>query len=319
MPPSRPARSFAVSMPLDIPRSDDPWNLRPYDVPWGPSYYQYKPGKLPGHDGDCLMLRSPTPIEQRRTAIACRHCRQRKAKCSGDQPACSRCAYSGRKCVYPEERRPQPANKPRASKTARDILSDSFRRDSSISLASTSTDSSESSSEEVYAKEEDDRDAESYLLYDMRSEGHLQHWPPYCTIDSPRSEYSSPPSTAYSEVDYDVVVGGGGGSQTYFDYHEPGASTSTPSTLSAAIYAPRPVHPSAAPPDLAYPHSEIVPQVPGEPVRSPPGFPDRPRQSRLGGGGRLSKHTGREKCEYVKVPQCPDPVRGQRTCQLDPP
>lgn len=67
-------------MPPTTLRSDDPWNLRPYDVPWGDDYYDYEPGKLPGHDGMCLVLRSPTPVEQKRTAVACKHCRQRKAK-----------------------------------------------------------------------------------------------------------------------------------------------------------------------------------------------------------------------------------------------
>ena len=269
-------------MPLDIPRCDDPWNLRPYDVPWGPSYYQYTPGKLPGHDGDCLMLRSPTPVEQRRTAIACKHCRQRKAKvrrlgsfvsgryrtnprpqCSGDQPACSRCAYSGRKCIYPEERRPQPAIKPsRAGKTARGILSSSFvRRESSISGSSTSTDSS--SPRSIKTEQDYDRDAGPYLLFDMASD-QLQRWAPSYATDSPRSDYSSAPSTTYCDADYDGV----GAPQTYFDYHEPVALLSTPSTMSPAIYAPMPVRPSGAAPGLSesYPHSGVAPQVSADPA-----------------------------------------------------
>lgn len=256
-----PAKSFSVPMSLDAPRSDDPWNLRLYDVPWGNAYWKYSPGKLPGHDGDCLMLRSPTPIEQRRTAIACRHCRQRKAKCSGDQPACSRCAYSGRKCVYPDERRPQPSGKPsRPAKAPRKSHSDAFvRRDSALSSASSSTDCSV---EEVHTKQEDNGDSEPFLLYDMATD-QLQKWAPPYPTDSPRSDYSSPPSTAYYEVDYDPA----GGQQLYYDYREPIASTSAAAPSSAAaIYAPRPVRPSAATPDLAYPHSEAGPQVSGEPA-----------------------------------------------------
>lgn len=58
------------------------WNLVPYDVPWGQDYYQYKQGTLPGPDGACLFLRSPTPVEKRRTLQACKMCRERKAKVS---------------------------------------------------------------------------------------------------------------------------------------------------------------------------------------------------------------------------------------------
>ena len=76
-PSSKPSSSSAQQ---DSSPSDDLWNLRPYDVPWGDCYFDYQPGMLPGHDGMCLILRSPTPIEQRRTAVACKHCRQRKAK-----------------------------------------------------------------------------------------------------------------------------------------------------------------------------------------------------------------------------------------------
>lgn len=60
---------------------DSTWDLRLYDVPWGPEYYRYRPGMLPGPDGGiCLMLRSPTPPAKRRTALACELCRSRKAK-----------------------------------------------------------------------------------------------------------------------------------------------------------------------------------------------------------------------------------------------
>ncbi|KAJ8481261.1 hypothetical protein ONZ51_g6105 [Trametes cubensis] len=96
------------SYPLDSSdASEDSWNLIPYDVPWGPEYYHYKVGSLPGPDGACIFLRSPTPLKNRRTQRACNKCRQRKAKCSGARPACSRCVARGYSCEYAEdEKRP---------------------------------------------------------------------------------------------------------------------------------------------------------------------------------------------------------------------
>ena len=56
------------------------WALIPYDVPWGDDFVDYQAGKLPGPEGNCLFLRSPTPVEKRRAAQACQLCRERKAK-----------------------------------------------------------------------------------------------------------------------------------------------------------------------------------------------------------------------------------------------
>lgn len=56
------------------------WALIPYDVPWGDDFVDYKAGELPGPEGSCLFLRSPTPVEKRRAAQACQLCRERKAK-----------------------------------------------------------------------------------------------------------------------------------------------------------------------------------------------------------------------------------------------
>ncbi|KAI0366092.1 hypothetical protein BV20DRAFT_953067 [Pilatotrama ljubarskyi] len=99
--PSTPADQLSTC-PLDD-ASEDSWNLIPYDVPWGPEYYHYKAGTLPGPDGACIFLRSPTPLKNRRTQKACNKCRQRKAKCSGTHPTCSRCLARGYICEYAEE------------------------------------------------------------------------------------------------------------------------------------------------------------------------------------------------------------------------
>ncbi|OBZ77379.1 hypothetical protein A0H81_02749 [Grifola frondosa] len=101
--PITPIHAFPDS-PLDIAvASEDSWNLIPYDVPWGSEYYQYHPGTLPGPDGACIFLRSPTPLKNRRTPTACNKCRQRKAKCSGTRPTCSRCLARGYICQYVSE------------------------------------------------------------------------------------------------------------------------------------------------------------------------------------------------------------------------
>ena len=60
--------------------SEDVWELIPYDISWGPAYYGYKEGSLPGPDGPCIFLRSPTPLKYQRTGQACEKCRERKAK-----------------------------------------------------------------------------------------------------------------------------------------------------------------------------------------------------------------------------------------------
>ncbi|TFK84929.1 hypothetical protein K466DRAFT_495705 [Polyporus arcularius HHB13444] len=101
--PSTPTDVYTQS-PLDVAvASEDSWNLIPYDVPWGSEYYHYRAGTLPGPDGQCIFLRSPTPLKNRRTQKACNKCRQRKAKCSGTRPACTRCLARGYICEYVEE------------------------------------------------------------------------------------------------------------------------------------------------------------------------------------------------------------------------
>ncbi|KAF8485223.1 hypothetical protein DFH94DRAFT_267921 [Russula ochroleuca] len=51
--------SAAVSTPSD---ADDAWNLIPYNVFWGHRYEEYRAGILPGPEGDCIFLHSPTPL-----------------------------------------------------------------------------------------------------------------------------------------------------------------------------------------------------------------------------------------------------------------
>lgn len=62
--------------------SEEPWNLVTYHIPWGPGYegYDSETGTLPGPDGICVFLRSPTPLKRQRTSQACDKCRDRKAK-----------------------------------------------------------------------------------------------------------------------------------------------------------------------------------------------------------------------------------------------
>lgn len=61
---------------------EDAWNLVPYHISWGSIYHGYKAGTLPGPDGKCIFLRSPTPLKNQRTGQACEKCRERKAKVS---------------------------------------------------------------------------------------------------------------------------------------------------------------------------------------------------------------------------------------------
>ncbi|KIJ45020.1 hypothetical protein M422DRAFT_30187 [Sphaerobolus stellatus SS14] len=96
---------------------DAPWNLVAYHIPWGPGYEGYEAGTLPGPDGTCIFLRSPTPLKRQRTTQACEKCRERKAKCSGARPACGRCLDRGLTCYYsPSTNESQPSPYHRASR-----------------------------------------------------------------------------------------------------------------------------------------------------------------------------------------------------------
>ncbi|KAH8089899.1 hypothetical protein BXZ70DRAFT_495926 [Cristinia sonorae] len=152
-PPSS-GSAMATMSPADSnssePTTEDgvSWNLVPYDVPWGQDYYQYNQGTLPGPAGTCLFLRSPTPVEKRRTVQACKMCRDRKAKCSGDKPACSRCLARGYICQYlPDMKKIKPAKAgPPRLKGSRSLSHPYNRRDSDTHSIASSADFSEYSS-----------------------------------------------------------------------------------------------------------------------------------------------------------------------------
>ena len=87
--PRRPSVSSVGTIPSPLtptfPQSsqdelEDCWNLIPYNVPWGHNYHNYEYGTLPGPEGACIFLRSPTPVKSQRTSQACKKCRERKAK-----------------------------------------------------------------------------------------------------------------------------------------------------------------------------------------------------------------------------------------------
>ena len=118
--PSPLSPTFPQSSQDDL---EDCWNLIPYNVPWGHNYHNYEYGTLPGPEGACIFLRSPTPVKSQRTSQACKKCRERKAKvcpfaasrpscfltfafriqCSGTRPSCERCLARGHSCVYVDD------------------------------------------------------------------------------------------------------------------------------------------------------------------------------------------------------------------------
>jgi len=99
---------------------DDAWNLIPYNVSWGHEYEEYRAGILPGPEGDCIFLRSPTPLRNQRASEACKKCRERKAKCTGTRPSCARCASRDYVCEYASEATSETANSTRARRPRRE-------------------------------------------------------------------------------------------------------------------------------------------------------------------------------------------------------
>lgn len=59
-----------------------------------------------------IFYRTPEP-PRLRTAQACEKCRVRKAKCSGEHPACQRCLLRGLACIYAPEGRIRGPTKPK--------------------------------------------------------------------------------------------------------------------------------------------------------------------------------------------------------------
>lgn len=89
--------SAVVNSPSD---PDDAWNLIPYNVSWGHEYEEYRAGILPGPEGDCVFLRSPTPLRNQRASEACKKCRERKAKVRPSLHLSAACAQPALLC-YP--------------------------------------------------------------------------------------------------------------------------------------------------------------------------------------------------------------------------
>jgi hypothetical protein len=54
--------------------------LSAYNISWGHEYEECHAGILPGPEGDCVFLRSPTPLQNQRASEACNKCRECKAK-----------------------------------------------------------------------------------------------------------------------------------------------------------------------------------------------------------------------------------------------
>ncbi|OSC96683.1 hypothetical protein PYCCODRAFT_1259471 [Trametes coccinea BRFM310] len=83
-----------------------------------------------------------------RTAQACEKCRIRKAKCSGDHPACQRCISRGLQCEYAPERKMRGPNKNKRKSIASqksDKSTEDERRSSITSITSTISSNSDAS------------------------------------------------------------------------------------------------------------------------------------------------------------------------------
>ncbi|KAI8971324.1 hypothetical protein BD414DRAFT_449065 [Trametes punicea] len=273
--PSTPVNPPSSSYTLDASEpSEDSWNLIPYDVPWGPDYYHYSRGTLPGPDGACIFLRSPTPLKNKRTQTACNKCRQRKAKCSGDRPACTRCLARGYICEYvEEERRPVHASPPRGSHLQRD----SSEEPSDETEASSPEVDCPSPEVQLFAppalKMEDSDFSTPDLLYadncstsdtastdtdfrttwdDAQYGEEARYWPPQCYQGTSAMEYYDPPSYPGNLQVGDVQV----------HAYPPGdiSTTYAPKDASqapAGLHAPRPVRCVGSPSFL------VPPQQPG--------------------------------------------------------
>lgn len=94
----------------------------PFGTEWAPlDYGQFSLGTstnvapLPDDPNASRSLNAKVPIPRAstpsiakahsRVSRACEACREQKAKCSGHQPTCHRCAQSGAKCSYGDRKR----------------------------------------------------------------------------------------------------------------------------------------------------------------------------------------------------------------------
>ncbi|KAI0938304.1 hypothetical protein AcV5_000011 [Taiwanofungus camphoratus] len=244
---------------------DGCWNLIPYNVPWGSEYHQYQAGTLPGPDGTCIFLRSPTPLKNRRTVKACNKCRERKAKCSGTQPTCSRCLSRGYICHYEAD----------TKRSRGPALSRQRRRDSvtlsphtsggSIYNTTSSLDYSDyaASTSDGSSPKHEERDEGSSVDLTHPSAGGIEHWTSAST-ENPALWEEHPPAASDclggSNI-YDTAAG----VENYTIYEDrisvPPSSCSSveASTLQAfpAVHAPRPVKCPQPVSFLSPPNSEI--------------------------------------------------------------
>ncbi|KAH9023051.1 hypothetical protein EDB83DRAFT_1992186 [Lactarius deliciosus] len=114
---------YSIPSPDSVSTSSDPddaWNLIPYNVSWGHEYEEYRAGILPGPEGDCIFLRSPTPLRNQRASEACKKCRERKAKCTGTRPSCARCASRDYHCEYASEASSESTSTAKARRSRRE-------------------------------------------------------------------------------------------------------------------------------------------------------------------------------------------------------
>ncbi|KAH9930462.1 uncharacterized protein BXZ73DRAFT_47582 [Epithele typhae] len=238
--PSTPIEPYSpASLDLAV-ASEDSWNLIPYDVPWGCEYYHYRAGTLPGPDGACIFLRSPTPLKNRRTQKACNKCRQRKAKCSGSRPACNRCLARGYICEYVEEDKPARPQQ-NASRQPRDRR---LRSDSECSEpAGPSYPPSEVDSSPyhyAHAKSENSGTSTPDLLYSEQDSHMFESTASPAEFASQQwedAQYAIPTSFGYDNVHHE---GFAAEQAAMADYYE--ASSSAYAHAAEAHPAPEPFH-----------------------------------------------------------------------------
>ena len=125
-----------------------------------------------------------------------------------------------------------------------------LRRDSSLSVASTSglNSPASTSSDDLHTKQEYEEDG-PYLLYDM-TDGEVHVWDPKPEAGSPDSGYASPAATYTADVDYDS-----GNTQPYVLDASVSYQMDTPSAP-PPIHAPKPIRASAVALEAAYPGHE---------------------------------------------------------------
>ncbi|KAI0646711.1 hypothetical protein C8Q79DRAFT_1000965 [Trametes meyenii] len=282
--PSDPPSNGPLDPAID---SEDCWNLIPYDVPWGPEYYHYKTGSLPGPDGASIFLRSPTPLKNRRTQKA------------GDHPTCTRCLARGYICEYAEDEKCATHDAERSREPRhRDPSEDSFdgSKDSSPEAEYPLPTSAQLVAPRPLKVEEPDLPPPDLLYYDSASASgssspstaYGSPWndafypaePPYGFVDSPSAEpydhcggvadFYEPPPHPYTMDPEMHAYQPHQPSPTYF--HPPALPGPLSPTPGPAVHAPRPLRctgspsflaPEARPPRAAFSSSSLPAVVAG--------------------------------------------------------